>query len=125
MSQGDADPPDHSAEEMEVAMKAASLAVSLLAVVLMLGGLLWYLAKEGLSLWPGSFVSPLSGLLHPQRVGAPLLAMSAGLVLLGLLPLLRVVLELRIYARRRWFLDVGVALIVLLELLTSLAGLGR
>lgn len=125
MLYGTTDPTDNSPEEVEVAMKGASLAVSLVAVVLMLGGLLWLLSDEGLSFWPGSSVTPLPAFRHPQKVSTPLLAMSAGLVLLGLLPVLRVALALRIYARRRKFTDVVVALIVLLELLASLAGLGR
>ena len=46
--------------------------------------------------------------------------MSAGIVLLALLPTARVLLALALYARQRSVLDALAGLVVLLELLTSM-----
>ena len=115
---------DRSQEDVEVAMKGAAVAVSSAAVVLMFGGLLAFLTAHGLGSWPGVSVAPLGGFLHQRRIDKPLLAMSAGIVLLGLLPALRVVLAFGIYARRRKIIDAVIALIVLLELIVSMLGIG-
>ena len=117
--------PDRSPEDLEAVMRRASLWVSLVSLGLMLGGLSWFGARHGLTPLPGGSVTPLAGFIHPEAVPWPLLAMSAGVVLLGLLPGLRVALALGIYLRRRQVLDITASLIVLIELLLSLAALAR
>jgi len=116
---------DTSGEDLEVAMKRASLVVSLAALALMVGGLCWHLAARRLPVWPGDTVIPLAGLFHPRRADPAILAASAGMLLLGLLPAMRVVLALGIYAGRRRWADVVLAIIVVLELAASLIGIGR
>jgi hypothetical protein len=111
-------------EDVEVAMKRASLAVSLTSVVLMAGGLLWHLEQAGLASWPGDAAIPFSGLTHLRRFSGPVMAMSAGVVLLAILPALRVLLALGIYGRRRKAVDFAVALLVMIELLASMFGTG-
>ncbi len=117
--------PDLPAEDLEVVMKRASLLVSLAALALMVGGLSAHLARERLAAWPGDAVIPLSGLLHPLAADPAVLVVSAGVLLLGLLPAMRVLLALGIYLGRRKSADVAVALVVILELAASLIGIGR
>ena len=116
---------DTSGEDLEVAMKRASLVVSLAALALMVGGLCWHLAAQRLREWPGDTVMPLTGLFHPRTTDPAILAVSAGVLLLGLLPAMRVVLALGIYAGRRRWADVVLAIIVVLELAASLIGIGQ
>jgi hypothetical protein len=106
-------------------MKRASLVVSLFAFVLMVGGLCWHMAARGLPAWPGDTVIPLTGLFHPRAADPAVLAISAGILLLGFLPAMRVILVLGIYAGRRRWADVVLAGIVVLELAASLIGVGR
>jgi uncharacterized membrane protein len=60
------------------------------------------------------------------KAGAPvpvaLAVMSVGIVLLALLPILRVLLALWLYGRRRDMLNALAALVVFLELVISLRG---
>ncbi|HRX04609.1 MAG TPA: DUF1634 domain-containing protein, partial [Anaerolineae bacterium] len=54
--------------------------------------------------------------IHPRALAA----MSGGILMLALLPVLRVLLALGIYARQRVLIDALAALVVLIELLISM-----
>jgi uncharacterized membrane protein len=106
---------------MESIMQRASLLVSLAALGLMIGGLIDVLGS-GISLTQATVALPPSALLHPTQAPPGIMAMSAGIVLLALLPSVRVVLALWFAVRRRHLGDIVVALLVLLELLLSMRG---
>ena len=106
--------------DLERQMRRVSQIVSAAAVGLMLAGLVGtVLSGAALSL-PGGPVMALQDLLqlpiHPLALGA----MSAGILMLALLPVLRVLLALGIYVRERVLINALAALIVLIELLFSM-----
>lgn len=106
--------------DIEAKMQKVSLVVSLLGLGSMVVGFV-----EGLSAGiprsvPGGSVLPLSRLVHLSAAPLSLDLMSAGIVLLGLLPIARVLLALWFYVRRRDVAAVLVALVVCLELLVSI-----
>jgi len=105
---------------LEAVMQKLSLAVSLVALGLMGGGFIaTWISHASLRL-PGESTLPLPALVQPHGAPAGLVAMSAGIVLLALLPTARVLLALALYARQRSVLDALAGLVVLLELLTSM-----
>ena len=69
---------------------------------------------------PGLAVLPLPALVHPLQEPLSLDAMSAGIVLLALLPSARVLLALWLYARQRNLVNVLAALVVFLEFIWSI-----
>jgi hypothetical protein len=73
---------------------------------------------------PGGSVVPLPAFEHPFREPMSLVATSAGILLLAVLPSVRVLLALMLYAHQRGFQNALVALIVLLELIASTRGGG-
>jgi hypothetical protein len=103
---------------LEVQEKKISLVVSLLAVMLMLGGFVALLAQGAPWVVPGLHAPRLSVLFYRQPLGWT--AMSLGIILLGVLPLLRVGLAVKSYAAARLWRDFLVALLVLAELLLSM-----
>jgi hypothetical protein len=103
---------------LEVQEMRVSLVVSLLAVALMLGGFAAVLAGGAAWVVPGSPAPPLSALLYHHSLGWT--AMSLGIILLGVLPLLRVALAVKAYAGARVWWDFLVAFVVLAELLLSM-----
>ena len=96
-----------------------SLVVSLLALGLMVGGLITTL-EGGMTLSVSTKVIPVSAFWQITQVPRGLAVMSAGIILLALLPSVRVGLALYLYLRRRKLLEALVALIVLGELLLSM-----
>lgn len=105
--------------DLEATMRKVSLVISLLGLGLMVFGVADF-SIHGASLSiPGvPALSPL--LIKPgTHISLSLLTMSAGIVVLALLPMLRVLLALSIYLRNRQVLNVAVALLVFLELLVS------
>lgn len=88
----------------------------------MIGGFVGTALQGLLSALPGGSVLPFSAYAHPGQAPAGLFVMSAGILLLVLLPTMRVLLALLLYARQRGFLNAVVALLVLLELLISMRG---
>ena len=94
---------------MESIMQRASLFVSLAALGLMIGGLIDVLGS-GISLTQATVALPPFALLHPTQAPLGIMAMSAGIVLLALLPSVRVILALWFAVRRRHLGDVVVAL---------------
>ena len=103
---------------LEVQEKKVSLFVSLLAVVLMLGGFAALMTQGEAWVVPGLPAPRLSVLFYRQPLGWT--AMSVGIILLGVLPLLRVGLAVKSYAKAQVWRDFLVALVVLAELLLSM-----
>jgi uncharacterized membrane protein len=105
---------------LEERMQKVSLGVSLAGVGLMVAGFVDMLINKASSSIPGGSVLPLPMFIHLSRVPVSLVAMSAGIVLLAMLPALRVLLALWLYLRHREMLNFLAALIVFLELLLSI-----
>jgi uncharacterized membrane protein len=105
---------------LEERMQKVSLGVSLAGVGLMVAGFVDMLINKASSSIPGGSVLPLPMFTHLSQVPASLVAMSAGIALLALLPALRVLLALWLYLRHRDVLNALAALIVFLELLLSI-----
>jgi uncharacterized membrane protein len=97
-----------------------SLVVSVVGLGLMCLGFLDWLLNETSFLLPGDSVPSLSSLLRLQSTGLSLVVMSAGIVLLGMIPTIRVTLACWLYLRERDLLSALIALIVLLELMLSI-----
>jgi hypothetical protein len=108
------------AGDLEATMQGVSLLVSLVGLGLMVAGFIDMLVVGASLSVPGRSVLALPKLVHPGQVPVSLTAMSAGIVLLALLPALRVLLALGLYLRRHNTLNALVALIVFLELLLSM-----
>ncbi len=106
--------------DLEAKMRKISLVSSLVGLGLMVFGFVDVLIHGASLSMPGvAALSPAmikSGVRLPLGLGA----MSAGIVILALLPILRVLLALSLYLRSRQVLNVVVALTVFIELLLSL-----
>ncbi len=112
--------PERSERDIESAARTVSFVVSTASLILMLGGLL-DLGMQGYGFnLPGRPTVPLTLLVRLGGLPAGALAMSAGIILLALLPAIRVFLALGIYIRRRDRLDALIAIVVILELLVSM-----
>ncbi len=107
------------ANVLEQRIQKVSLIVSLVALGFMVFGYAASMIGHGVS-FPGTAATPFASFLEPapQRVGLRL--MSAGIVLLSLLPALRVVLALWLYVGKKCASDAAAALMVLLELIMSI-----
>jgi uncharacterized membrane protein len=105
--------------DLEARMQKISLVTSLLGLGLMAFGFADFFLHGASLFLPG--VTALSVLLIKSgaQISLSLLAMSAGIVILALLPILRVLLALSLYLRNRQALNVVVALLVFIELLVS------
>jgi uncharacterized membrane protein len=105
--------------DLEAWMQRISLATSLLSLGLMVFGFVDVLIHGASLSLPGMVaLSPL--VIGPRtRASLGLVMMSAGIVILALLPILRVLLALSLYLRNRQVLNVVVALMVFIELLVS------
>ncbi|MEZ4766828.1 MAG: DUF1634 domain-containing protein [Caldilineales bacterium] len=106
--------------DLEQHMRRVSQVVSAAAVGLMIAGAAATVLSGASLALPGGSVMALRDLLqlpiHPQALAA----MSAGILMLALLPVLRVLLALGIYVRQRVLVNSIAALIVLVELLISM-----
>ena len=109
-----------AAERLETRMQKASLAVSILGLGLMSFGLINMLIGGDAYSLPCAGVLPLSILIKFPPASIGLMSASAGVILLGLLPAIRVILALWLYLRLRALLSMLIAVIVLLELLLSI-----
>ena len=107
-------------DDLEALMQKVSLVVSLVALGLMGFGLVDAWVHQASLILPGERALPLPVLVQLRAAPASLVAMSAGIVLLALLPTVRVLLALALYVRQRSILDTFTSLAVLLELLTSM-----
>lgn len=121
----DRTPIETEALDLEGQMRTVSQVVSAAAVVLMLAGLSGsVLAGSALAL-PGGSVIPVRDLLQLHVHPLGLAAMSGGVLMLALLPIIRVLLALGIYSRQRVPINALAALVVLVELLIGMrAGSG-
>ena len=108
------------AEGLEARMRKVSLVVSLLGLALMCYGFLETLFSGTAFSLPGHAVLPLKDLLSLPTASLGLVSMSAGVILLSMLPAIRVVLAIWLYLRSRDLLNTAGALVVLLELLASI-----
>jgi uncharacterized membrane protein len=105
--------------DLEARMQKISLVTSLLGLGLMVFGFVDMLFHGTSLSIPGiTALSPLM-IRSATRIPLGLVAMSAGIVVLALLPILRVLLALSVYLRNGQVLNVVVALLVFIELLAS------
>jgi uncharacterized membrane protein len=105
--------------DLEERMQKISLVTSLVGVGLMAFGFADMIISGGSLSIPGmTALSPLQ-IQSGARISLSLLTMSAGIVVLALLPIVRVLLALSLYLQSRHMLDVVAALIVFVELLVS------
>jgi hypothetical protein len=110
--------------DLEAQMRKVSQIVSAVAVGLMLAGLAGNLLVGSHLSLPGGSVMPLHDFLQLPIHPLGLAAMSAGIIMLALLPAVRVLLALDIYVRQRVLVDALAALAVLVELLVSMRAAG-
>jgi uncharacterized membrane protein len=108
------------AMRLERSMQKASLVVSLAGLGLMCFGLIDMLLNGDSFSLPGFAVVSLSGLVFLHQAPLGLALASAGVLLLGLLPAIRVLLAGLLYVRSRNLLGTLVAAVVLLELILSI-----
>jgi uncharacterized membrane protein len=110
---------EETQSDLEARMQKISLMTSLLGLGLMVFGFVDVLIHGASLSMPG--MTTLSPLLVKSgtRIPLGLLTMSAGIVILALLPILRVLLALSLYLRNRQVLNAVAALIVFIELLVS------
>jgi uncharacterized membrane protein len=105
--------------DLESRMQKISLVTSVLGLGFMVFGFVDVLIHGTSLSIPGmAALSPLM-IKSGTRIPSSLLAMSAGIIVLALLPILRVLLALSLYLRNRQVLNVLVALVVFIELLVS------
>ena len=90
------------------------------SVVLMAGGFVGAALSGNALAVPGKSVLPIASLLNFTQEPLALAAMSTGILLLALLPLVRVFLATTLYVRQRVPLDAAAALVVMVELLVSM-----
>lgn len=110
---------EESQSDLEARMQKISLVISLLGLGLMMFGFIDLLIHGGSLSIPGMItLSPLT--IKPgMRIPLGLATMSAGIVTLALLPILRVLLALLLHLRNRQVLNLVVALLLFIELLAS------
>ncbi len=109
-----------SAERLEEKMQKVALAISLAGLGLMgMGFLCWLLHRSSFAL-PGDAVISLRNILQWPVLNSCRMAMSVGIILLGLIPMTRVILAGLLYVRAHDRMSALVALIVLLELIASI-----
>lgn len=101
-------------------MQKLSLATSLIALGLMLFGFVVMLIHGTSLSIPGVVALSLPMVKSGTRIPLGLAMMSAGIVILSLLPILRILLALSLYLRNRQVFNVVVALVVFVELLVSI-----
>ena len=110
---------EHRAGDLETIMHKLSLIVSVTSLLLMIVGLTALVLGGGTLAILGPSVAPLGEMIRLRQHSFALVAMSLGIVLLALLPSVRVFIAAWLYLRRRHWLDMVIALVVLAELLLS------
>ena len=108
------------AKRLESRMQKASLVVSLVGLGLMCFGLIDMLVNGDSFSLPGFAVVSLQRLFQLHQAPLGLALASAGVLLLGLLPAIRVFLAGLLYVRSRNLLGTLVSAVVLLELFLSI-----
>jgi uncharacterized membrane protein len=109
-----------SAEGLEAGMQKVSLVVALVGIGLMASGFIKMLFDAAGFDIPGAAALPLGRLITLATSSLGLILTSAGIIVLGLLPAIRVILALGLYLHRRDRFSALIALIVFLELLVSI-----
>jgi uncharacterized membrane protein len=107
-------------KRLESRMQKVSLMVSLASLGLMCFGLIDMLFSGDSFSLPGVAVVALQRLISLHSAPLGLALVSAGVLLLGLLPAIRVLLAVWLYVRSRNLSGTLVAAVVLLELLLSI-----
>jgi uncharacterized membrane protein len=105
--------------DLEATMQRISLVTSVLGLALMVFGFLDMLSLGTSLSIPGTTALSLPVIKSGTRIPLSLLTMSAGILVLVLLPILRVLLALSLYVRNRQVLNAVVALFVFVELVVS------
>jgi uncharacterized membrane protein len=105
--------------DLEARMQKISLVTSLIGLGLMAFGFADFFVHSAYLSIPGVTALSVPLIKSGAQISLSLLAMSAGIVILALLPILRVLLALALYLRNRQVLNVLVALLVFIELLLS------
>jgi len=102
-------------------MRPTAIVVSAIALILMFTGFVWFAAgNHNPPILPGQCGLPPSAWLEVGLSHPGLVLMSAGMILLGLLPLMRVILALTFYILRRDRKDVLAAVAVMIILVISM-----
>ncbi len=107
-------------QRLEHTMRRVSAVISLIAVLLMGVGFIWTFVFGTLPPIPGDAALSPRRLVSFAHTSWGLWAMSAGIVLLALLPALRVLLAVVLFYYKQDYLDMGTGLVVLLELFVSM-----
>ncbi len=106
--------------QLETLMRRIAAVVSFVAVGLMAVGFVDVALSTPIHQFPGPAAIPIGRLIHGTGVAWGLWAMSAGIVLLALLPLLRVLLALILFVKQRAWVNTMAGLVVFVELLMSI-----
>jgi uncharacterized membrane protein len=106
--------------DLEAKMQKISLGTSLLGLGLMVFGFIALLVQGNSLSIPGVAALSIQTLHTGAQISPALLAMTAGIGVLALIPILRVLLALLIYLWNHQVLNVVVALIVFIELIVSI-----
>ncbi|MEJ2040163.1 MAG: hypothetical protein P8X55_14710, partial [Desulfosarcinaceae bacterium] len=107
-------------EKLEARMQKVSLAISIISMGLMCAGLVDILFGGTPYSLPGEAVLPFGDLVRLSGGSIGTLAVSFGVILLGLIPAIRVSLALMLYIRIRDGFSTLVTIAVALELLASI-----
>lgn len=111
--------PSNKADRIEARSHKIAFLFSIFALALMLWGLASALAEGRFSL-PGASVTPLTALVTAPFSMDFLRCMSIGILLLGALPVLKVVMSAWKFMGSRETANAAVALVVLMELAFSI-----
>lgn len=106
--------------DLESRMQKVSLVVSVVGLGLMILGFVAQVITGSALSVPGSSVLSFVMLAHLSKAPLSLAAMSTGIILLALLPMIRVVLALWLYLNGHNLVNMAAALVVTLELLLSI-----
>ncbi len=109
-----------ASQRLEVTMRRVSAVISFIAVLLMGTGFISTFVFGTLPPIPGEAALDPKQLVTFAHTSWGLWAMSAGIVLLALLPALRVFLAIVLFYYKKDYLDVGTGFVVLLELIVSM-----
>lgn len=105
---------------IDAKMQKISLGTSLLGLGLMVFGFVDLLVHGAALSIPGMTALSPQMIHSGAQISPSLLAMTAGIAVLALIPILRVLLALLLYLRNRQVLNVVVALVVFIELIVSI-----
>ncbi|MGA7875896.1 MAG: DUF1634 domain-containing protein [Desulfoferrobacter sp.] len=111
--------PHSVAQDLENKNHKVSMLISIVALGLMAIGFVATVMDTHHMMLPGTAALPLAQLISAHSIFNGLPAMTIGVILLAFLPTARILWAVWIYFKSRNFLDVAVAIVVLLELFFS------